>query len=157
MFPLVYAGDVPNTADGYNSSTSRYQNMNRYVLPIYFLRKKYGFEFRILLIRFCFDNSVDKHLVKGKIVLCDGFGSPDGVGAAGMLFGSTDAKDAPPTYALPAAFISLRNFELVRSYMISSRYSFICSYLYFFFLASIHILLEVFSNLIQNGLTYLKE
>ncbi|KAG4402663.1 hypothetical protein GLYMA_02G252302v4 [Glycine max] len=47
MFPMVYAGDVPNTADGYNSSISR----------------------------LCYDNSVDKHLVKGKIVLCGGFQS----------------------------------------------------------------------------------
>ncbi|KAH1211921.1 Cucumisin [Glycine max] len=99
MFPLVYAGDVPNTADGYNSSTSR----------------------------FCYVNSVDKHLVKGKIVLCDGNASPKKVGdlsgAAGMLLGATDVKDAPFTYALPTAFISLRNFKLIHSYMVSLRNS----------------------------------
>jgi len=76
---------------------------------------------------------VDKHLVKGKIVLCDRITSPSDVGvlsgAAGILVGATDPKDGPTTYALPAAFISLRNFNLVHSYMISSRYSFMCCYL----------------------------
>ncbi|CAJ1970960.1 unnamed protein product [Sphenostylis stenocarpa] len=99
MFPLIYAGDVPNTAGGYNSSTSR----------------------------FCIDHTVDKHLVKGKIVLCDKIVSPGDIGvlsgAAGILVGATDAKDGQTTYALPAAFISLRNFKLAHSYMISSRNS----------------------------------
>jgi len=76
---------------------------------------------------------VDKHLVKGKIVLCDGNASPKKVGdlsgAAGMLLGATDVKDAPFTYALPTAFISLRNFKLIHSYMVSLRYWSIFSYL----------------------------
>ncbi|KAG5053005.1 hypothetical protein JHK87_005203 [Glycine soja] len=81
MFPMVYAGDVPNTADGYNSSISR----------------------------LCYDNSVDKHLVKGKIVLCGGFQSTGHVevlsGEAGMLVGGPAAKDVQATFALPAAFL----------------------------------------------------
>lgn len=32
MYPLIYAGDVPNAADGYNSSISRYQNIDLYVI-----------------------------------------------------------------------------------------------------------------------------
>ncbi|KAI3668952.1 hypothetical protein L6452_40169 [Arctium lappa] len=43
MYPLVYAGDVPNAKAGFNGSISR----------------------------FCFRNSLDKNLVKGKIILCD--------------------------------------------------------------------------------------
>ena len=98
------------------------------------LVKEIGFDFHILLLlRFCYVNSVDKHLVKGKIVLCDGNASPKKVGdlsgAAGMLLGATDVKDAPFTYALPTAFISLRNFKLIHSYMVSLRYWSIFSYL----------------------------
>lgn len=76
-----------------------------------------------------------------------------------MLVGATDAKDAPTTYALPAAFISLRKFNLVHSYMISSRCSFMCSYLYFFFSSSEITSFNPYitSNLIQNGITCLKE
>ncbi|KAL2973694.1 hypothetical protein AAZX31_14G062000 [Glycine max] len=42
MFPMVYAGDVPNTAGGYNSSTCRYHNMNPYVIfpCLFFFQKK---------------------------------------------------------------------------------------------------------------------
>ncbi|XP_071731114.1 cucumisin-like [Rutidosis leptorrhynchoides] len=43
MYPLVYAGDVPNITAGFNSSIGR----------------------------FCIKNSLDKNLVKGKIILCD--------------------------------------------------------------------------------------
>ncbi|KAG4962271.1 hypothetical protein JHK84_039368 [Glycine max] len=88
MFPMVYAGDVPNTA-GFATIT------------------------------------LDKHLGKGKIVMCDGFASNGVVrvlsGAAGMLVGAPVAKDLPWNFALPAAFLSLNNIQLIYSYMISSR------------------------------------
>ena len=68
---------------------------------------------------------MDKHLGKGKIVLCDGFASNGVVrvlsGAAGMLVGAPVAKDLPWNFALPAAFLSLNNIQLIYSYMISSR------------------------------------
>ncbi|XP_027331543.1 cucumisin-like [Abrus precatorius] len=97
MFPLVYAGDVPNTAAGYNSSISR----------------------------FCFDKSVVKSSVKGKIVICDGFRNAEDVGflsgAAGMLVGSTGNKDIPPILAIPLSWLSQKNINSVFSYYSASR------------------------------------
>ncbi|CAK8538233.1 unnamed protein product [Lathyrus sativus] len=97
MFPLIFAGDIPNTAGGFNSSVSS----------------------------FCVKDSVDKDAVKGKIVLCGGIQIPTDVGffsgAAGVIFGYVSAKDLPNTYALPATFLSLSNLIEIQHYMKSTR------------------------------------
>ncbi|KAK7300781.1 hypothetical protein RJT34_11631 [Clitoria ternatea] len=94
MFPLVYAGDVPNTKDGFNSSISR-----------------------LCLL----DGTLDKESVMGKIVVCDSFGSSEEIGflsgAVGMLVGTTDNKDIPPENALPMSWLNLRDIIQVVSYM----------------------------------------
>ncbi|KAL7588933.1 hypothetical protein Lser_V15G39825 [Lactuca serriola] len=74
MYPLIYAGDVPNITAGFNGSISR----------------------------FCVPNSLDKNLVKGKIILCDAIST----GEPEMLAG---AVGSIMTYPGPY-------FELVRSY-----------------------------------------
>ncbi|MED6170746.1 hypothetical protein PIB30_034013 [Stylosanthes scabra] len=97
MFPLIYGGDAPNTAGGYNSSLSRY----------------------------CYKNSLNKHLVKGKIVLCESILLPTEIellsGAVGMIHGAISPKDLPNNYAVPSTFLTLRNFKLVYSYSVSMR------------------------------------
>ncbi|TYH51825.1 hypothetical protein ES332_D10G306200v1 [Gossypium tomentosum] len=57
LYPLIYGGDAPNTKKGYDSSESRY----------------------------CSEDSLDKALVKGKIVLCDSVNSGEGPLAAGAV------------------------------------------------------------------------
>ncbi|XP_058762391.1 cucumisin-like [Vicia villosa] len=97
MFPLISARDIPNTAGGFNSSVSR----------------------------FCNKDSVDKHAVKGKIVLCERRQIPTDVGffygAAGVIFGSLSAKDLPNKDALPATFISVWNLREIQYYIKSTR------------------------------------
>ncbi|KAJ1389152.1 Peptidase S8/S53 domain [Sesbania bispinosa] len=97
MFPLIFAGDVPNTAGGFNSSLSR----------------------------FCVENSVDKHSVKGKIVICEGIQNPSDIGffsgAAGIIFGYVYPKDLPSAFALPTTFLSGGNLREIKSYTKSTR------------------------------------
>ncbi|TKY56802.1 Cucumisin protein [Spatholobus suberectus] len=94
-YPLIYAGDAPNITGGYNSSTSRS----------------------------CPVNSLDEALVKGKIVLCDGYRGPSVgfvSGAAGVIFGSPDSKVVAKIFALPAAHLSQNDGTLVYSYIKST-------------------------------------
>ncbi|PWA42929.1 Peptidase S8/S53 domain-containing protein [Artemisia annua] len=74
MYHLIYAGDAPNITAGFNSSRSR----------------------------LCIKDSLDKNLVKGKIVLCDGSNNGESVMLAG-------AVGCIMTYAGPF-------FELMNSY-----------------------------------------
>ncbi|XP_057441877.1 cucumisin-like isoform X2 [Lotus japonicus] len=97
MFPLISAGDIPNTAGGFNGSISRY----------------------------CSENSVDKNAVKGKIVVCDNSVNPEKVGvfngAAGVIFGAIGPKDLPSIFALPATFLSQGKLRNVQLYIESTR------------------------------------
>ncbi|KAK1271809.1 hypothetical protein QJS04_geneDACA007671 [Acorus gramineus] len=77
LYPLVYAGSVPNTSAGYDGSTSR----------------------------FCQVNSLDTTKVKGKIVLCDELSDAEGpldAGAVGAIMLSDEYKDFAFSYPLPA-------------------------------------------------------
>ncbi|WVY91659.1 hypothetical protein V8G54_037173 [Vigna mungo] len=90
-YPLIYAGDAP--AAGFNSSTSR----------------------------FCDENSLDGALVRGKIVLCDGYTSSPYVGfasgAAGLIFTDTFVAEV---FALPVISITASDGDSVFSYMKST-------------------------------------
>ncbi|KAG4997058.1 hypothetical protein JHK85_028497 [Glycine max] len=92
-YPLIYGGDAPNITGGYNSSISR----------------------------LCLQDSLDEDLVKGKIVLCDGFRGPTSVGlvsgAAGILLRSSRSKDVAYTFALPAVHLGLNYGALIQSYI----------------------------------------
>ncbi|KAL5101956.1 hypothetical protein RYX36_006283 [Vicia faba] len=70
MFPIVFARDIPNIAGGFNSSISR----------------------------FCLKDSVDKHAVKGKIVLCESFQTPS---EAGFFYGAVGVIIGLPDIAAP--------------------------------------------------------
>ncbi|TKY53554.1 Cucumisin protein [Spatholobus suberectus] len=95
-YPLIYAGDAPNITGGYNSSISR----------------------------LCLQNSLDEDLVKGKIVLCDGFQGTTSVGlvsrVAGILVRSLRPKDVANTFELPVVHLSLKDGTLIQSYINST-------------------------------------
>jgi len=69
---------------------------------------------------------LDKHSVKGKIVLCDLIQASDDVGIlsgpAGVIFGLNYPQDLRGTYALPALQIAQRDQRLIHSYITSTRY-----------------------------------
>ncbi|KAJ6325174.1 hypothetical protein OIU76_012290 [Salix suchowensis] len=95
MYPLIYGGDAPNITGNFTSSLSR----------------------------FCFPNSLDPALVKGKIVLCDALGSgrePFFAGAAGAVMQDGDAKDFAKSFPLPLSYLGTREGGHIRSYMNST-------------------------------------
>ncbi|KAH7678177.1 Peptidase S8 subtilisin-related protein [Dioscorea alata] len=91
MYPLVYGGDVPNTSAGYNGSISRY----------------------------CGNNTLDRHMVKGKIVLCDYYAGvgPVRAGAAGCIVIDDVFKDTAYSFPLPATVIGLQDGQDVAQYI----------------------------------------
>ncbi|XP_068485531.1 cucumisin-like isoform X2 [Phaseolus vulgaris] len=93
-YPLIFGGDVP--APGFNSSESS----------------------------MCIDNSLNGALVRGKIVLCDGYYPSERVGfasgAAGVIFSSTLPLVAAYVFALPAMHISANDGQSVYNYLKST-------------------------------------
>ncbi|KAA8544120.1 hypothetical protein F0562_022132 [Nyssa sinensis] len=94
MFPLIYAGDVPNTRAGFNGSQSR----------------------------LCINNSLDETLVKGKIILCGVPTSGEQellAGAVGSIQGGyTDVAFAQP---LPASLMGVNEGNNIYNYIRSTR------------------------------------
>ncbi|TYG65765.1 hypothetical protein ES288_D06G213000v1 [Gossypium darwinii] len=93
-YPMIYGGDAPNTTTTSSRSS-----------------------------RLCFSNSLDKNLVKGKIVLCDTIRT-NGIGAllagaAGTVARGQDSIDYSSLFPLPAScfnFVDGRNiFQYVNS------------------------------------------
>ncbi|XP_059627108.1 cucumisin-like [Cornus florida] len=94
QYPLVYAGDVPNTQAGFNNSVSRHCNE---------------------------PGSLDRTLVKDTILLCDSESDgsePLRAGVKGIIFTAGGAKLSGRTYALPASYLS--DGQGVRKYMKST-------------------------------------
>ncbi|KAK9158911.1 hypothetical protein Scep_005485 [Stephania cephalantha] len=94
MYPMIYAGDAPNTKKGYNSSDSR----------------------------FCDEETLNEELVKGKIVLCDAMSSgtaPLHAGAVGvvMVRQTEGAIDTAYSFPLPATYIRLEDGAEVLKYI----------------------------------------
>lgn len=99
MYPVIYAGDAPNITGGFNSSVSRLCRES---------------------------NSLNENLVRGKILLCDGFGvAAEQVrsGAVGLLL-RTNIKptDYQRIFALPTTVITDQDGARVRTYIRSTRY-----------------------------------
>ncbi|KAI9156156.1 hypothetical protein LWI28_001389 [Acer negundo] len=82
MYPLIYGGDAPNLTGGFSNTSSR----------------------------FCFVDSLDKNLVKGKIVLCDrlvsGGGGPLYAGAVGTVIQDTIRRDFAQNFPLPTSYVN---------------------------------------------------
>ncbi|XP_068493895.1 cucumisin-like isoform X3 [Phaseolus vulgaris] len=122
-YPFIYGRNAPNISGGYNSSISRYQNLillssNNFTIT---LSEFQYFILTLSLHRLCLENSLDENLVKGKIVLCDGFQGPSSLGlvsgAAGILLRSSVPKDVAFIYALPAVVIGLVDGAIIQSYI----------------------------------------
>ncbi|PIA54550.1 hypothetical protein AQUCO_00900841v1 [Aquilegia coerulea] len=92
MYGLIYGGDAPNTAKGYDSSESRY----------------------------CSDQSLDGSLVKGKIVLCDELNEGNAAmsaGAVGTVMQDVGYTDVAFSFQLPASYVSLQDGGNISLYM----------------------------------------
>ncbi|KAJ1422275.1 Peptidase S8/S53 domain [Sesbania bispinosa] len=84
LYPIIYAGDAPNTKGGYDGSISR----------------------------FCFDDTLDENLVKGKIVLCDSRSKAAGpfyAGAVGALIQGQTFRDLTPSLPLAGSYLDLHD------------------------------------------------
>ncbi|KVH92105.1 Peptidase S8/S53 domain-containing protein [Cynara cardunculus var. scolymus] len=97
MYPLVYAGDVPNIMAGFNGSVSRT----------------------------CIRNSLDKNLVEGKIILCDQISTGEVEMLAGAV-GSIMRYDGPyfefiRSYPLPVSVVNPDQATNIIRYIRSTR------------------------------------
>ncbi|XP_023771206.3 cucumisin isoform X1 [Lactuca sativa] len=96
MYPLIYAGDVPNITAGFSGSTSR----------------------------FCIKNSLDKNLVKGKIIICDTLTTGEDEMLAGAV-GSIMIYPGPyfeaiGSYPLPASIVNSDQASIIADYLQST-------------------------------------
>ncbi|KAE8689602.1 Cucumisin [Hibiscus syriacus] len=91
-YPMIYGGDAPNTTAGYTSRSSR----------------------------FCSLSSLDRDLVKGKIVLCDRIGTgrePFLAGAAGTVTRDQDRTDFTNSFPLPTSCFNLVDGNMIYQYI----------------------------------------
>ncbi|KAF2296158.1 hypothetical protein GH714_036415 [Hevea brasiliensis] len=82
MYRVIYGGNAPDIRNGFNQSTSRY----------------------------CIQSSLDKTLVKGKIVLCDYISSGEtasAAGAIGTIMQDGYFQDVAYNFPLPASHLAL--------------------------------------------------
>ncbi|KAI6668932.1 hypothetical protein NL676_003817 [Syzygium grande] len=103
MYPMIYGGDAPNIAQGFNSAQSR----------------------------LCVTNSLDSSLVKGKIVFCDSLNSVDdalsagatalSAGAAGLIMEGLVATDQALAFPVAASFLNVADGSEVYDYLKSTR------------------------------------
>lgn len=77
--------------------------------------------------RYCGNNTLDRHMVKGKIVLCDYYAGvgPVRAGAAGCIVIDDAFKDTAYSFPLPATVIGLQDGQDVAQYINISRYIFV--------------------------------
>ncbi|XP_062154118.1 cucumisin-like [Alnus glutinosa] len=88
-YPIIYGGDAPNTT-----------------------------EFSLgLPARYCFPDSLDKNLVKGKIVLCDGLGDGEGPLLAGAVGTVYQGRRTDVAYSFPLPASSLRPEDAASVYL----------------------------------------
>ncbi|XP_027368499.1 cucumisin-like [Abrus precatorius] len=96
LYPIIYAGDAPNTKEGMDGASSR----------------------------FCYMNTLDPKLVKGKIVLCEGKTKglgPFEAGAVGFLTQGQNFRDSPFSFPLPGSYLDLKDGASVYDYLNSTR------------------------------------
>ena len=75
--------------------------------------------------RYCYEDSLDKNLVKGKIVLCDVENYGVGqllAGAIGTVMQGRRPSSGAFAFPLPAAYLSLEDGGDIYSYINSTRY-----------------------------------
>ncbi|KAK8592120.1 hypothetical protein V6N13_062706 [Hibiscus sabdariffa] len=94
MYPVIHGQDAPNINSTSDSS------------------------------RFCFTNSLNHELVKGKIVVCDNlvtWSEPLDAGAIGALFQGNEPKDVAFSYPLPASHLDMVDGSKILIYINSTR------------------------------------
>lgn len=75
--------------------------------------------------RFCYIDSLDQKLVKGKIVLCEGRtkgSGPFDAGAVGFLTQGQTSRDTIFSFPLPGSYLDLKDAANVYDYINSTRY-----------------------------------
>ncbi|XP_044480194.1 cucumisin-like [Mangifera indica] len=95
MPPLIYGGDAPNTSAGYTNYSSS----------------------------FCSEDSLDRNLVKGKIVVCDILDTGKGpfyAGAAGAVMIGENERDVAFNFPLPTSYIDTADGDKVMRYLRST-------------------------------------
>ncbi|PKU87221.1 cucumisin-like [Dendrobium catenatum] len=91
MYPLIFGGNAPNISGGANSSISS----------------------------FCGEGTLDKKLVKGKVVLCRGLSDGSGLllaGAVGAIMQTNGANDDSFWFSLPVSVLQSNSTEQVQHY-----------------------------------------
>ncbi|XP_075670268.1 cucumisin-like [Castanea sativa] len=89
------------------------------------------YEVLIINCRLCLIDSLDKKLVKGKIVLCDEITDGEGTlgaGAVGTIMQGVDFGDVAFSFPLPASCLSLKEGSKVKNYYESSSLSHECQH-----------------------------
>ena len=79
----------------------------------------------LFLYRYCFEDSLDKKLVNGKIVFCDGYTLGTGAmlaGAVGVVMPGGAVGKLADTYPLPLSSLSLEDSAKLYIYLNSTRY-----------------------------------
>ncbi|XVE69297.1 hypothetical protein DITRI_Ditri09bG0140600 [Diplodiscus trichospermus] len=92
MYPFIYGGDAPDISEGFTSDDSRY----------------------------CLPGSLNKTLVKGKVVFCEYYSDADGVmegEAAGAVFQDGGNKDYAFSYPLPFSNLNMDDGRAVFNYV----------------------------------------
>ncbi|KAK0592199.1 hypothetical protein LWI29_015096 [Acer saccharum] len=95
MYPLIYGGDAPNVTGGFSNTSSR----------------------------FCLGDSLNKNLVKGKIVLCDLLDTGEGpfyAGAAGAVIQDTTSRDYANNFPLPTSYVNNADGSNILNYIKSN-------------------------------------
>lgn len=79
----------------------------------------------IMKFRYCWDGTLNKTLVQGKIVLCDALDTgeePAVAGAAGCIMRDEVYQDVAFLYPLPTSYLSMKDGSHVATYLNSTRY-----------------------------------
>ncbi|XP_024042397.1 cucumisin [Citrus clementina] len=95
-YPLIYGGDAANISGGFTDSSSR----------------------------FCYQDSLDQNLVKGKIVVCDDLVSGEGpfsAGAVGALMQGQRRRDRAFSFPLPTSYVDTNDGSDILLYINSTR------------------------------------
>ncbi|KAL5733136.1 hypothetical protein ACOSQ2_032828 [Xanthoceras sorbifolium] len=95
MYPLIYGGDAPNITGGFSNTSSS----------------------------FCAEDSLDRNLVKGKIVLCDILDDGEGpffAGAVGAVMQGDTSRDSATNFPLPTSYVNKADGSKILTYIRSN-------------------------------------
>ncbi|XP_057989655.1 cucumisin-like isoform X2 [Hevea brasiliensis] len=95
VYPVIYGGDAPNTTAGYNGSYSRY----------------------------CYPDTLNKTMVRGKIVLCDSLSDgeePIVAGAVGSIMEEGFYNDVAFSFPLPVSAVTAGTLAAILKYLNST-------------------------------------